>query len=108
MSSDSLFARIDRLTRRAMEILGEEVRQNDAPLGEDNRRLEELTRLCGLDALGTDVLVCLCAVELDPFMRTAVRALQRESGKPWIEIGTIAELLALPPSRVPELGRLFG
>src|SRR5687768_1480178 len=112
MGGAELFTRIERLTRRAMALLGEnapahdEVPDKDVPeLG--NERLTRLVSLCGLDSLAVDVLICLVAVEFDPFMRTVVRALQRELGKPWIEIGTMAELLALPPPHVPELGRLF-
>jgi SpoVK/Ycf46/Vps4 family AAA+-type ATPase len=104
-----IFDRIARLTRRAMDLLGDEATgahsSEEMPLSDE--RMDRLVHICQLDALAVDVLVCLCAVELDPFMRTVIRGLQRETGKPWIEIGTIAELLAIPPSRVPELGRLF-
>jgi hypothetical protein len=33
-----------------------------------------------------------------------LRAQQREHGQPWLEVGTVAELLELAPERMPELG----
>jgi len=40
-----------------------------------------------------------------PFSRTLFRAQQRELGRPWLEVGTVADLLELVPERIPELGR---
>ncbi len=68
-------------------------------------RLPSLARRFRLSPLEVDALICLIAAEYEPIVRTLERALQRELGRPWLELGTVAELLGLPTERVPELAR---
>jgi SpoVK/Ycf46/Vps4 family AAA+-type ATPase len=52
-------------------------------------------------------VVCMLAAEVEPFFRTLIRAHQREGGKPWLELGTIADILELPARALPDLFELF-
>jgi hypothetical protein len=107
---ESVFARIARVRRRAAQLLGghktvEPV--SEAETADLELRLPRLASLFALSPLAVDTIVCLIAAEYDPFLRLLIRAVQREQGRPYLELGTISELLELPPSRVPELARLF-
>jgi SpoVK/Ycf46/Vps4 family AAA+-type ATPase len=70
-------------------------------------RLPRLSKLFYLSPLAVDAVICLLAAEYDPFLRLVLRALQREQGRPWLELGTIAELLELATPRLPELAEEF-
>lgn len=70
-------------------------------------RLPRLAETFALSSLAVGVLTCLVAVEYDPEVRALVRAIQRDAGRPCLEIGTIAQLLGLPLERVPEVTELF-
>jgi ATPase family associated with various cellular activities (AAA)/Winged helix domain, variant len=118
-SESHVFARVERVRRRAAQLLHGHTGAPEPPpdaAGDDEAvalaagvelRLPRLSTLFALDELAADVVVCLLAAEYDPFMRLLIRALQREQGKPYLEVGTVAELLDLPPARVPELARLI-
>jgi hypothetical protein len=119
-SAEHVFACIERVYRRALTL----VHGDDAPAataaGPDDLhdreaaslaarvelRLPQLVGELGLEPLAFDLLVCLLVAEYEPFSRVLMRALQREHGRPWIELGTIAELLELGRDRMPELGDL--
>lgn len=119
-SREHVFARIERLHRRAARLVygadgAAEADQADADdqlvtreaaaLAERvELRLPQLVADFDLDPLAVDVLLCTLAAEYDPFSRVLMRTAQREPGRPWIEVGTIAELLELPRERVPDLG----
>jgi hypothetical protein len=112
LAEPTLFARIERIRSRAAHILEgraagytqeQDLGFGDAPEG----RLRILRDMFSLPALGLDALVCLVAAEYDPFLRTVVRSVQGELGLRWLEIGTVAELLGLPPAGLPVLGGLL-
>src|SRR5687768_17505776 len=96
-----LFERLARIRRQAERLIHGagaapvEPLPALAPLLESGR-LRTLTRRFALSSLAVDALLCLVAAEIDPFLRILQRAVQRESGRPWLEIGTVAELLDLP------------
>jgi hypothetical protein len=114
-TAEHVFARIEKIRERALALL--EGQAGPSVLGPDleAERLSEaarvelalpaLARRFHLSALEVDALVCLLAAEYDPVVRTLERAMQREIGRPWLELGTVAELLALAPDRMPELAR---
>ncbi len=119
-SEEQVFAQIERIRRRAARLLQgeaappvpstsaeEAAHEAEALAGKVELRLPLLVQNFGLSPLGADAVVCLLAAEYDPYLRTLGRALQREVGRPWLELGTIAELLDLPTARVSELARLF-
>ncbi len=122
-SEEHIFARLERIRQRAIHLVQGSAapasEQESAPAARDDEnvalsltagislRLPALLSLFELSPLAGDVIVCLLAAEYDPFLRTLVRAVQREMGRPWLEVGTIAELLDLPTPRVPELGPLL-
>lgn len=111
-SAQHVFARVAQIRERALTLL--DGRGDAGEIGADlaaeqaatvELRLPALGRRFQLSTLELDAMVCLLAAEYDPVVRTLERAMQRELGRPWLEVGTIAELLALPPERVPELAR---
>ncbi len=117
-SEEQIFARIEVIRHRAARLVHgdaagppppdeDAMREAAALAARVELRLPQLTATFELDPLAADALMCLVAAEYDPFLRTLMRAVQRESGRPWLEIGTIAELLDLPTPRVSELARLF-
>jgi len=116
-SRSHVFAHVERVRRRAAQLIHG---HPDAPAvpphankeaealaiaGGVELRLPRLVERFALSDLAVDALLCLFAAEYDPFMRLVMRALQREQGPPYLEIGTIAELLDLQPARLPELAR---
>jgi SpoVK/Ycf46/Vps4 family AAA+-type ATPase len=111
-----VFAHVERLRRRAAQLVqGHPEAPAAPPLPHEAEaetiaagvelRLPRLVERFSLSDLSVDALLCLFAAEYDPFMRLVMRALQREQGPPYLEVGTIAELLDLPPARLPELAR---
>src|SRR5260221_9444257 len=115
-SESHVFARVERVRRRAAQLLhGHTGAPEPEPPSDDaaaeavalaagvELRLPRLSTLFALDELAADVVVCLLAAEYDPFMRLLIRALQREQGRPYLEVCTGAELVDLPPARVPQL-----
>ncbi|MEO6953791.1 MAG: ATP-binding protein [Polyangia bacterium] len=117
-TADHVFTRVAAIRARAVALLeGSVGSEGLASIGADvaaerraeadaiELRLPALVRRFGLTALEEEALVCLVAAEYDPVVRTLERALQREVGRPWMEVGTLAELLGLPADRVPELAR---
>ena len=117
-SGEQLFARVERIRSRAERLIqgsaappppfdDDAEREAQAIAARVELRLPSLLARFALPPLAADVITCLVATEYDPFMRTLLRAVQRELGRPWIELGTIAELLDLPPSRIPELWSLL-
>jgi hypothetical protein len=117
-SEAHLFSRVERLRRRAERLVrgggGQpEPLSNDAEAEAQSiaaavdLRLPRLAALFHLPQLAIDALVCLVAAEYDPFLRLVLRSLQREQGRPWMELGTIGELLEMPPRRLPELAVVF-
>ncbi len=117
-SEAHVFARIQKIRERAAHILRGHTGAappSESADGSDEAhalaagidlRLPRLAELFHLDELAVDAVVCLLAAEFDPFIRLLIRAMQREQGRPYLELGTVAELLDLPPRRVPELARL--
>ena len=118
-SEEHVFALVERIRRRAARLLqgsrgaAATLPTDDGPLSSDalaphlELRLPHLATTLQLPELAVDALVCLVASEYDPFLRLVARAIQSDGGRPWLELGTIAELLDLPPPAMPELGRLF-
>jgi SpoVK/Ycf46/Vps4 family AAA+-type ATPase len=115
-SRHHLFALISRIHRRAEELVGGERRSAPAcDAGEEGAtltasielRLPRLAETFSLSPLAVRALVCLLAAEYDPFIRLLQRAVQRDTGRPWLELGTIAELLQLQPMDLPDLVQLF-
>jgi SpoVK/Ycf46/Vps4 family AAA+-type ATPase len=110
--SAHLFDLLGRVRARAVELVTGQRPPPGAIAGGEQvdqvaGRLPALAALFELSPLAVDTLLCLVAAELDPYMRTLQRALQREIGRPWLEIGTLADLLGLTTDQVPELGALF-
>ncbi|MSP59243.1 MAG: ATP-binding protein [Myxococcales bacterium] len=107
---EPLLALTDAIRQRAQRLLGEE---GDTPDGEaEAERLADgpLTKLCeafALSDLEYRTLLCLLAAEVEPLFRTLIRAQQREGGRPWLELGTIADLLELERAALPDLFELF-
>jgi AAA+ superfamily predicted ATPase len=116
-SEAHLIARLERIRQRAMRLLEGErastpalddaAAESTALASSVELRLPQLEATFSLSVLARQALECLTAAELDPFLRTLIRAVQREVGRPWLEIGTIAELLDLPLAEIPELLRAF-
>ncbi len=111
-SAEQIFLRVEQIRTRALAILQGKA-SPDAPeqaegltgQGSIELRLPALAQQFELSALEVDALLCLIAAEYEPIVRTLERALQRELGRPWLELGTLAELLGLPAERVPALAR---
>jgi hypothetical protein len=119
-SRDQLFTLMARINQRARELFQHaagpvapsslppdvqaEARSLEAGV---ELRLPRLVERFRLSPMGVQALTCLLATEYDPFLRLLLRAVQRETGRPWLEVGTIAELLDLPPRAMPDLARLF-
>jgi hypothetical protein len=116
-SDEQVFSRVARVRARAQQLMDgagvacapfdESLEEAEALAEGIELRLPRLARTFSLDGLAVDALICLVAAEYDPYLRLLQRALQRESGKPWLELGTVAELLDLPLRRMPELQRRF-
>jgi SpoVK/Ycf46/Vps4 family AAA+-type ATPase len=119
-TDEQIFALVERIRQRAARVLhgdataapsvdpdADTEREALSLAAQVELRLPALRATFELDALATDAIVCLVAAEYDPFLRTFMRGVQRELGRPWLEIGSLAELLDLPAPRVPELARLF-
>ena len=115
---EQVFAKIDRIRRRAAELLSQVERAPFDPLEDEaseamslaaniDLQLPRLAALFDLSPVDIDALVCLLAAEYDPYIRTLMRAMQRELGRPWLELGTVAELLELKPIDVPALAESF-
>jgi SpoVK/Ycf46/Vps4 family AAA+-type ATPase len=114
-SAEHVFARVEKIRARALvllegrsdvtEVSADLRAERDSEAAHIELRLPALARRFGLSAIEVDTLVCLLAAEYDPVVRTLERALQREMGKPWLELGTMAELLGLPADRIPTLSR---
>jgi hypothetical protein len=114
-SAEHVFARVEKIRARALvllegrgdvgEVAADLGAERDSEAAHVELRLPALARRFGLSTIEVDTLVCLLAAEYDPVVRTLERALQREGGKPWLELGTMAELLALPADRIPTLAR---
>jgi ATP-dependent 26S proteasome regulatory subunit len=69
--------------------------------------LNLLERSFQLTPLEYASVLCLLAAEVEPFFRTLIRAQQREGGKPWLELGTIADVLELDAQVLPDLFEAF-
>ena len=70
---------------------------------EIDARLPLLEHAFELPELARRLIVCLLAVEYDPALRPFVRSNQSELGRPWIELGSVAQLLALSPGEIPAI-----
>ena len=117
-SEEQLFARLEQIRGRAARLIHGDAAPPVPPLDDAANealalaarvelRLPALAECFDLSPLAVEALVCLVAAEFDPFLRTVARALQRDVGRPWLELGTVAELLELAVPRVAELARLF-
>jgi len=110
-SNEHLFAQLLRIRRAARRLLGHEVAEADGgdpqPAEQLGRRLPRFAALFGLEPIAVDALLCLVAAEFDPLLRLVQRSVQRDVGRPWLEVGTIAELLEIPAPEIPRFGRLF-
>jgi AAA+ superfamily predicted ATPase len=120
-TADQLFAWIDQLRQRGERLLDGEraapwVPDEDPDARERERaalaagvdlRLPRLRAACGLDELATSALLALAAVDLDPSTRLLVRSLQRDAGRPWMELGLLAEWLGLDARAFPRLQACF-
>jgi ATPase family associated with various cellular activities (AAA) len=94
---------LEAVRQRVDGLLGEAgARERVLP---DERRVEALTAIFGLSPLGRDALLCLFTAELDPRMRLYARAVQTHAQA--FEIGTVAELLALPAADLSPLASLL-
>src|SRR5437773_162249 len=118
-SGEQVFARLAVIRARAARLVYGDKAPPPTPLDDAQRetqalaarvelRLPTLASTFQLSPLAVDAMVCLVAAEFDPFLRVLLRAVQREVGRPWLELGTIAELLELEPRAVPELARELG
>jgi ATPase family associated with various cellular activities (AAA)/Winged helix domain, variant len=122
MANDyEVFSLIERIRARAAQLVqgaagpgpqlhrpaAGEVTQAREVAGRVEERLPHLAETFALPELGVSALVCLLAAELDPFLRHAQRVLQSDGGRPWLELGTVSELLDLPLRAMPELLQLF-
>ena len=88
------------------ETSDEAVAAEEAPLV-GGTPLAHVEAAFALSSLEYAAVVCLLAAEVEPIFRTVVRALQREGGRPWLELGTVAEILALDRAQLPSLFELF-
>ena len=114
-TADHVFSRIEQVRKRALtllegqsgpvEVSADLEAEHRTEAGAVELRLPGLARRFQLSPLEVDALVCLLAAEYDPVVRTLERAMQREVGRPWLELGTVAELLGLSAERMPELAR---
>src|SRR5581483_7634041 len=89
-SEEQVFARVEHIRRRAIFLCqgeGAPPPASEADEGEREAlalaakvqlRLPALLASFGLTRLAGDVLLCLVAAEYDPFLRTLIRAVQRE------------------------------
>jgi AAA+ superfamily predicted ATPase len=114
--SAELLTLIERIRARATQLVGgsqvppigpADATQGGELAGHVQSRLPLLAETFGLSELGMASLVCLTAAEYDPYLRHVLRILQSDGGRPWLELGTISELLDLPLGSMPELVRLF-
>ena len=103
-----LLALTGAMRRRAERLLGEEPdAATPDELEPSTGPLATLATAFQLRDLDRAALACLLAAEVEPVFRALVRAEQREGGRPWLELGTIADLLGLDREQLPELFELF-
>ena len=115
VAREALLARTHAIRRQAERLLedGDRTAAPPSPAEPsppaDGRLLPlaALERAFELSPLELDTLSCLLAAEVEPVFRTLVRSEQREGGKPWLELGTIADVLDLDRTLLPELFGLF-
>ncbi len=102
----ALFALLHPIRARVRALLEEEP---EAPPGHagDCEPLGALGRAFHFTPLERSVLLCLLGAEIEPLFRKLVRLEQREGGRPWLELGTIADLLELGRAQLPTLFELF-
>ncbi len=101
-----LFAQLYPIRARVRALLEEEPEPPPGFVG-DCEPLSALGRAFHLTPVERSVLLCLLGAEIEPLFRKLVRLEQREGGRPWLELGTIADLLELRRDQLPALFELF-